>query len=112
MSVGRIRAHPNVMVLLTVSKELALIKAGNATLTPSVFHRLGGKFRVCILASYKAFFANKASAETLHIKGTIVIVGAEFSGKQSHDIEPKVSALLWKIKLNLGARIGDFIHQL
>ena len=71
---------PNFMTLLTVSKELALMEAGNSAFTPSVFHGYGGIFGLCARHSTLKRLAKKC--------WHLVIVSTEFSGKQSHEMGP------------------------
>ena len=71
---------PNFMALLTVSTES---EAGNSVLTASVFHGLAANFGFC------ACVLNVTRHSALaRISRMIVIVSAEFGGKQSHEIGP------------------------
>ena len=78
------------MALLTVRKESALAEAGNSALTSTIFHGFAGNFLLVRTPSYLAFFTYTASAKIwcLPCKWRMVIVSAEFDGKQSHDIGP------------------------
>ena len=62
------------MALLTVRTELAL--------TASVFHRLAANFCFC------ACLLHVTRHSTLACARGIVILSAEFGGKQSHEIGP------------------------
>ena len=84
------------MALLTVSMESALTEAGISVLTASVFHGLAanlasaraeakGYRTVHLKIKAKGYHRNLALA----CKRGIVIVRAEFGGKQSHEIEPR-----------------------
>ena len=76
------KATLSVPVTLSV---LALTEAGNSRLTSSVFHGLAGK--LCFTPYYQAFFAYTAIAESQRM----VILSAEFGGKQSHEFGPRSS---------------------
>ena len=65
-------------LLLTVNKESALAEAGNSALTSSIIHGLAGT------PLYFAFFAYTANEEIQKSKQRMVILSAEFGGKQSH----------------------------
>ena len=74
----------------TVSTESSLTEAGNSCSRQAYFTSQRG-----ILTSARAYFtllAYKASAEIrrLHRKRRMVIVSAEFGGKQSHEIGPNM----------------------
>ena len=66
-------AWPNFMALLTVSKELALMEAGNSVLTASIFHGLAGNFGFCACV----LSVTRHSTLALARKWGIVIVIAE-----------------------------------
>ena len=76
--------RPNLMVLLTVSKEQVCAEAGNSALTSSVHDFLGLAENVAFCAgvysALLAFFAYTPSAESQHLpcKRRMVIASAEF----------------------------------
>ena len=75
------------MALLTVSTETALTKAGNSVLTASVFHGLAANLGFCM---YVLHITRHSTLTRLALarKRKIVIVSAEFCGKQSHEVGP------------------------
>ena len=90
------------MALLTVSKESALTGAVNSTVTSSLVHGLAWNFDLCAcirhitshssltqLAHQFGACTVSASIWRLHSKRRVVIVSAEFGGKQSRDIGPR-----------------------
>ena len=84
------------------STKSALTEAGNSVLMASAseIHGLAANFyfSACILNVTKAFYAYKVNAEIR--KRGIVIVSAEFAGKQSHEIGPRSETriqILWGI---------------
>ena len=90
--ISNIHTGPYFMALLTVSTEFALTEAGNYVLTASVFHGLAANFGFCACVLHVTRHSTlMASTEIrrLHVKQGIVIVSAEFGGKQSHEIGPR-----------------------
>ena len=85
------------MVPLTVCKESALTEAVSSALTGNL-----GILSLC--PRFYAFFAYTASAEVmrLHSKQRMVIVSAEFSGEQGHEIGSVL----------LGSRTNYFFKQI
>ncbi len=80
------------MALLTVSKESALLEAGNSALMSGVFHGLAGNFCLCacvLHAVWHSLLTVSAEIWRLHSEWRMVIVSAELSGKQSHEIGPR-----------------------
>ena len=71
------------MALLTISKELALTEAGNSVLMSSVFHRLAGNFGFCVCVLHVTRHSTLSQLALVR-KRRMVIVSAEFGGKQNH----------------------------
>ena len=76
-------AGPNFKALLTISKESALAEAGNSVLTSSIFLGLAGKFGLCACVLHVTRYSTQIVLK--FGKQRMVIVSAEFGGKQSHE---------------------------
>ncbi len=83
------------MAILTVCNELELMEAGNSVLMSSVFHRfeVSREFFflcACVLDVTRHSLLFTASTEIRHLKSRwrMVIVSAQFGGKQSHETGP------------------------
>ena len=89
------------MAMLSISTESALTEAGNSVLTVSVFHRLAANFGLCacILRVTRHYTLTRLAQKSgLARKPGIVIVSAEFGGKQSHETGP------WSLTITKGVQ--------
>ena len=79
------------MALLTVTKELALAEAGKSAFMSSVFHRLAGNSCLCTCVLHlttHSMLAQVAQKFCACRAKRMVIISAEFGGKQSHEVGP------------------------